>query len=109
MATLAEVLSALAVRLDNRWGSFVVISRAKLQELWNEGCGSENGKSGNLVLHIQFRPVEEAEGNGGEEASNESKMQALCGEFDLTDFMNDWESLPPLKPIQEINPELPQA
>lgn len=47
---------ALAVRVDNGWGSFIVISRAKLKELWNEGCGSENGKSGDLELYIRFRP-----------------------------------------------------
>jgi hypothetical protein len=99
----------LAVRLDNGWGSFIVISRTKLQELWNEGCGSENGKSGDLELNIQFRPVETAEGNGGEKAGNESNLKAFCGEFNLSDFMNAWESLPPLKLIQEINPELPQA
>jgi hypothetical protein len=100
---------ALAVRLDNGWGRFVVISRAKLQELWNEGCGSENEKSGNLELHIQIRPIEQAMGNGTEEASDEPSWEALCGDFDLTVFMNAWENLPPLKPIQEINPELPQA
>lgn len=96
---------ALAVRLDNGWGSFVVISRAKLQELWNKGCGSENPKSGDLELHIQFRPQNESVRNEGEEAS----MEAHCGEFDLTVFMNAWESLPPLKPLAEINPELSQA
>src|SRR5690242_11774010 len=31
---------ALAVRLNNGWGSFIVISRANLQELRNDGCGS---------------------------------------------------------------------
>jgi hypothetical protein len=99
----------LAVRLENRWGSFVVISRAKLQELWNKGCGSENQKSGDLELHIQFRPHEEAEEHNGGEGRNESSMQARCGEFDLMIVMNAWESLPPLKPLKEINPEAPQA
>ncbi len=94
---------ALAVRLDNGWGSFIVISRAKLKELWNKGCGYENEKSGDLELYIQFRPDKEAK------ASNESKLQAHCGEFDLTDFVNAWENLPPLKPLEEINPEPPQA
>jgi hypothetical protein len=100
---------AFAVRLDNGWGRFVVISRAKLQELWNNGCGSENKKSGNLELHIQFRPIEQAKGDGVEEASDEPSWDARCGNFDLTVFMDAWKSLPPLKPIQEINPELPQA
>ena len=89
---------ALAVRLDNGWGNFIVISRAKLKELWNEGCGSENGKSGDLELYIRFHL--------DEESSHESTLQAHCGEFDLTDFVNAWESLPPLKPLEEISPEL---
>jgi hypothetical protein len=63
--------------------------------LWNDGCGSENEKSGDLDLYIQFRPDEEA---GGEEAENEQKLKALCGNFDLTDYINAWDSLPPLKP-----------
>src|SRR5437899_1746511 len=33
---------ALAVRLGNGWGSIIVISRAKLQELWDAGLGSKN-------------------------------------------------------------------
>jgi hypothetical protein len=42
-----------------------------------------------------------------------------AGEFELTDYINAWESLPPLKPpvaiddgddqIEEIDPERPQA
>ena len=100
---------ALAVRLDNGWGSFVVISRSRLQELWNDGCGSENGKSGDLELHIQFRPVEQAEEAGDKGVSDEPNLHALCGKFDLTDFMNAWENLPPLKSIEQINPEPPQT
>ena len=92
---------ALAVRLDNGWGSFIVISRAKLKELWKQGCGSENQKSGDLELYVRFRP--------DERASDESTSQAHCGEFDLTDFVNAWESLPPLAPLEGIGPELPQA
>ena len=61
---------ALAVRLDEGWGKFVVISRAELKELWNKGCGSENAKSGDLELHIQFRPYDE-EGPGGRRSGNE--------------------------------------
>ena len=100
---------ALAVRLDHGWGSFIVISRTRLLELWFDGCGSENRKSGDLELHIQFRPVNEAERNAGGQASNASNWQAFCGECNLTEFMNAWENLPPLKPIPGIDPELPQA
>jgi hypothetical protein len=56
---------ALAARLEKVWGSFIIISRTKLQELWNEGCGSENSRSGDLELYIQFRPIrKEAEATG---------------------------------------------
>jgi hypothetical protein len=90
---------ALAVRRDNGWGSFIVISRTKLQSLWNVGCGSENEKSGDLELHIQFRPDEKVTDAEGEEAGNKQKPKALCGKFDLTDYINAWEGLPPLKPL----------
>ena len=42
---------ALVVRLDKGWGSVILISRTRLQELWNEGLGSENPKSGNLEIY----------------------------------------------------------
>ena len=34
----------------------------QLQELWNQGCGSENAKSGDLELYIQFRPDDAVHG-----------------------------------------------
>src|SRR5205823_3048169 len=89
---------ALVVRLDDGWGSMIVISRAKLQELWNDGLGSENKRSGDLELYIQFRPQgaeEEAEAEGAED---EPALEARCGKFDLTGYLNAWESLPPVKP-----------
>jgi len=89
---------ALAIRLDSGWGSFVVISRAELQRLWKAGCGSENEESGFLFLNIRFRAGEEEDGAGGQEAENEQKLRAFCGKFDLTDYIDAWESLPPLKP-----------
>ncbi|MEI8375416.1 MAG: hypothetical protein WCJ35_21560 [Planctomycetota bacterium] len=85
---------AFAVRLDNSWGSFIVISRAKLRELWNDGCGSENEKSGDLEMHIQFRPDEKSK---RDEARKYRELTAVCGKFDLTDYINAWETLPPLK------------
>ena len=88
---------ALAVRLNNGWGSIIVISRAKLQELWNDGLGSENEKSGDLELYLRFHP-EAADGEAEAEAAGAAqKLEAQCGEFDLTDYINAWESLPPLK------------
>jgi len=100
---------ALAVRLQEGWHSFVVIGRAKLQELWDDGCGSENARSGHLELHIQFRPDDEEVAPVGEEAGSEPKLHVHCGQFDLTDYMNAWEGLPPLKPLADIDPEPPQA
>ena len=84
-------------------GQVLVISRAEFKELWNKGCGSENAKSGDLELHIQFRPYDE-EGPGGRRSGNEPKLLARCGEFDLTVHINAWESLPPLKPLPDVNP-----
>lgn len=86
---------ALTVRLANGWGSFIVISRDKLQKMWAAGCGS-NSKSGKLKLYVQYRPDEAT-------AENEQKLKALCGKFDLTDYLNAWESLPPLKPIPALD------
>lgn len=78
----------LAVRLDDGWGSFVVVSRARLQELQSQNLGSVNRKSGDLELHIQFRP----------DAKQQDKLTAVCGTFDLTTDLNAWEVLPPLRP-----------
>lgn len=100
---------ALVVRLDNGWGSFIIISRARLQEFWAAGLGSENERSGDLELHIQFRPGEQGGEAGQGEAVHAGEWRALCGAFDLTDFLNAWESLPPLKPLEDIGVEPPQA
>ncbi|HEY8504438.1 MAG TPA: hypothetical protein VIL46_07625 [Gemmataceae bacterium] len=94
---------ALAVRLETGWGSFLVISRARLQELWNNGLGSRNDKSGDLELHIQFRPDERTAESGGEAGEGGRGMRAFCGTFDLTEYINAWESLPPLKPPVPID------
>jgi hypothetical protein len=77
---------AFVVRLDHRWGGFIIISRAKLKDLWNDGCGSENKRSGDLELRIQFRP----------DAQQTGKMTATCGTSPLTDCLDAWETLPPL-------------
>jgi hypothetical protein len=98
-----QLFYALAIRLGNRWESFIVISRTKLQELWNNGLGSENEKSGNLELYIRFRPDAAEE----EEAQHEQELRALCGNLDLTDYVNAWESLPPLKPPVAIDIDMP--
>jgi hypothetical protein len=94
---------ALAVRLENGWGSFIVISRAELRELWNNGLGSENNKSGDLELYIQFRPDEDNEEAAGADAEREQVLEARSGKFDLTDYIDAWGGLPPLKPPVPID------
>lgn len=88
----------LAVRLADGWESFLVIGRTALQELWNKGCGSENGRSGDLELHVQFRSQATAD--------SQPAPCAQCGEFDLTPHVNAWDSLPPL---QRVDSALPHA
>ncbi len=89
---------ALAVRLDKGWGSFIVLSRTKLLELSDVGLGSRNKTSGDLELYVQFRPDAEENESGNGEAEKEQELRAFSGEFDLTNYINAWESLPPLKP-----------
>jgi hypothetical protein len=111
---------ALAVRLDNSWSSFIVIGRAKLQGLWNDGLGSENTESGDLELYIKFRPKEKDQESEAEQAENKQVLEAHCGKFELTDYINAWESLPPLRPpppipaiaevqFEDLGPGLPQV
>jgi len=88
---------ALAVRLGHRWGSFIVIGRAKLEALWDDGLGSENRRSGDLELYIQFRAVEEEDRAGRMATEGEPKLRARCGRFDLSDYIDAWETLPPLR------------
>jgi hypothetical protein len=95
---------ALAVRLDNGWGRFIIISRTKLQELWDGGCGSENKTSGDLELNISFRPDGDDKKAGGG-AEYEPQLQAVCGDYNLRDYIDAWESLPPLKPPVPIDGE----
>jgi hypothetical protein len=92
---------ALVVRLDGAWAAFLIIRRATLQELWDQGLGSPNRKSGDLELHVQFRPEEDAEDAQGGQGP---KLTARCGTektkvFDLSEYLNAWETLPPLRPL----------
>jgi hypothetical protein len=94
-----QLFYALAVRLGDRWAAFIVISRARLQELWNAGCGSENTQSGDLELHIQFRSQSDEP-----DGAIKQHLTAACGKFQLTEHIGAWESLPPLKTPVDIAP-----
>ena len=97
---------ALAVRLSDGWSRILVISRAELQKLREDGVGSEienkKSKKFDLRLYIQFRHVSDSDEQAAED---EQKLKALCGDTDLTEYLDAWESLPPLKPPVPI--ELP--
>lgn len=81
---------AMAARLNDRWGNFLVISRSRLQVLWNDGCGSENPSSGNLELHIRFV------------TDDFGPPSVSCGSFNLARYLDAWETLPPLRPPVSI-------
>ena len=72
---------ALAVRMDDAWSDFLVISRTELNDFWNGSArfGTEDHASKNLVVLVQFRP-----------------QRVTSGEVDLTAFRNAWDKLPPL-------------
>ena len=78
---------ALAVRLGGRWADFLLISRPQLNDCWNgeQPFGTENQRSGNLVLTVQFRPE-----------------KVLCGNVDLTAYRQAWDTLPPFRTLPEI-------
>lgn len=96
-----ELFYALAVRLETAWGNFIVISRANLQLLSSNGCGSLNERAVALELHIGFRS--ERKSRQAEGGHDQKILMAHCGAFDLTDYVNAWESLPPLKPPVALN------
>lgn len=90
---------ALVVRLGEGWGNILLFGRGRLHQLWKEkGLGSPNKKSGDLELYIQFRPS-----LGEEEGKEGRKWKVKCGTLDLTDYLNAWESLPPLRPPVAID------
>jgi hypothetical protein len=90
----SELYYALAARLEDGWGDFLIISRTRLNELWNSGqpFGRENAASGNLELDLVFEPG-----------------PIWCGEVDLQDHRNAWEHLPPLLPSAAPAAAVPPA
>lgn len=81
------------VRLEEKWVSFLVISRGRLQELQevNRRFGIENTSSDEIALQLKFRPqVEDPE-----------KWTVRCGAVELDDYLDAWEQLPPLRSLRE--------
>ena len=87
---------ALAVRLQDRWVSFLVIGRRRLWEHWKGGrpFGIENRKSGELALQIKYRP----------DADDPENLTVLCGDVELDDYLDAWDHLPPLRPLPTQRP-----
>ena len=91
---------ALVVRMASGWGPFIIISRTELENLRSKGCGHENRTSGNLELSIRFRI--------NLDLADESTLQANCGNFSMSDYINAWANLPPLREPEQIPPALLQ-
>ena len=106
-----RLFSALAIRLGDGWADFIVISRAELKGLWDQGCGYENIMSGDLELHLQVRRDEEAAATaaGSSHTISSAGFRIRCGQFDLSGHVNAWEILPPLKSLPAIDAEPPQV
>jgi hypothetical protein len=81
---IPPLVFALVARVQGKWEDVLVISRKKLNELWNgaQPFGTEDSASGDLKLGVQFRP------NG-----------VTCSGVSLDGYKNAWETLPPLRPI----------
>ena len=80
---------ALAVRLNEQWVSFLVISRSRLLQHLEEDqpFGIENRDSGELALKVQYRSLPDHPG----------QFQVRCGNVHLDAYLNAWELLPPLQ------------
>ncbi len=81
---------AFAVRLDGRWADFLVIRRPELRLFQNGDVrfGTENMRSDSLVLTVQFR-----------------EGMVLCGEVNLTDYLNAWHRLPTFTSVSTATSE----
>jgi hypothetical protein len=74
---------ALAVRRDEKWADFLVVSRERLQSYYNSEnkFGSQDKNNDALNITVEFR------------------AEVECSGQQLTDCRNAWESLPPLRPL----------
>lgn len=93
---------ALVVRLDDAWASFLIIGRNELNDLRVNGCGYENKKSGALELAVVYEtdPVKHTE---TQNAGEQQTPKVSCDSFDLSEYLDAWNLLPPLKLKAEID------
>jgi hypothetical protein len=77
--SIPETWYVFANRIDERWASFIVISRQQLYELYDlHNIGSLN-KSGLLSLYFTY-----------------SDSSAMCSGQDFSAFLNNWNGWPPI-------------
>jgi hypothetical protein len=84
---------ALAVRLEDHWISFLVISRTRLWEYWRRSrpFPTSNPEWGEVALRLKYRP----------DATDPDRMRVHWGVVELTDCLSAWDQLPPLRPLSE--------
>lgn len=73
-----DVTYVFAVRFQDDWDSFVVIDRQELEKNRRGGMGSEH--RGRLVLRLRFKET----------------SIILCGQHDLSQYKNDWNTRFPI-------------
>jgi hypothetical protein len=78
--TRAKLYYVFAVRLEETWTDFLIISRLELDDLSaNEGVGYVNHKAGELQLHLSF-----------------AATTLTCSDQDLQPYRYAWHRLPVL-------------
>ncbi len=77
--SIPETWYVFANRLEERWASFVVISRQKLYELYDLHDIGSLSKSGLLSLYFAY-----------------SSGAVICSRQDFSAFLNNWSSWPPI-------------
>jgi hypothetical protein len=80
----------LAVRLEDQWVSFLVLSRKQLKRFLYgaRSFGIDQADSGELALKVRYQP----------DTQRPSHLNVRCGEVELDDYLNAWEQLPPVRP-----------
>ena len=91
LVTTPELYYVFAVRLEDRWMDFIIISRFDLNELHqNEEVGRENKAAGELQLTLKF-----------------GTDSLTCDGKNMSHFQNAWVRLPVLSQPEAAVAELP--